>query len=146
MSGGIASRDTSHAFIAPPRHPTVSASPAAIGIPVCQSRTAAPNDDSRESHHRADRQVDAAAHDDRRQRNGKQPQLDAESRNLEEVRNREEVVRDDGEEGDFRHERQRQDPLAVRRPALEPGRIIAGFASPSLRPSARGASAPRAAR
>ncbi len=67
-----------------------------------------PNTTADEAHHGADRQVDAAADDHRRQRHGQQPELHAEPGDLEEVADGEEVRRNDGEERDLRDEREEQ--------------------------------------
>jgi hypothetical protein len=52
--------------------------------------------------------------------NREQAQLDAESRNLEEVAQREKIRRDRREEHDLAAERQQQHPFAVRKPPLAP--------------------------
>ena len=122
MSGGMSKRAMSHAFNAPPAHPTDSANAAAAGsgqVPVLVRRA---EHHRGQPHHRSDRQIDAAADDHRRQRHGEQPQLDAEAGDLEEVSEREEVLRDGREERDLGGERQQQDPLTVREPALAPVR------------------------
>ena len=93
MSGGNLSRVISTAFSAPPsdaeqqrqrdRRPA-SAAPA--------SRHSAPSTTADEPHHRADREIDPAGDDDRRQREREQPDLHGESRDLERVARRREVV------------------------------------------------------
>ena len=85
MSGGMSSRAMSSALSAPPAAPTSSASAAATGSGSCQSLAAAPNTTADRPDHRADRQIDAAGDDDRRQRDRQQAKLDAQPGDLEEV-------------------------------------------------------------
>ena len=109
MSGGMFSRATSTAFSAPPAQPTSSAMQARrprMQPPVPARRA---EDDGRQPHHRADRQVDAAGDDDRRQRDRQEPELHAEARDLEEVPGRGEVRRDEREERDLGRQRDEQD-------------------------------------
>ncbi len=87
----------SSALSAPPAAPTISADAAATGSGRPKSCCAAPNTTADEAEHRADRQVDAAGDDDRRQRDGQQPELHAEPGDLEEVA--------DGEESSARRRR-----------------------------------------
>lgn len=63
-----------------------------------------------ETHHRADRQIDPAGDDDRRHRDGQDADLDAYTRDLEEVRQRQEARRHDREQDDFEDERAQQRP------------------------------------
>ena len=98
MSGGMPSRATRTAFSDPPAAPTATAHSRGrewMQPPVAGCRS---KDDCGQPHHRADRQVDAASDDDRRQRNGEEAELDAETRDLEEVAGRREVRRDASEE------------------------------------------------
>src|SRR5207342_375317 len=78
--------------------------------------------DRGEPHHRADREVDPARDDDRRQRDGEQAELDAEPRHLEEVAEGEKVRRDQREKQRLGGQHQEEHPLAVREPPLPPRR------------------------
>ena len=69
-------------------------------------------DDRREAHQRADREVDAAADDHRRQRHGQQADLDAQPQHLEGVGEREEVRADRREDRDLDQQDRRQDRLS----------------------------------
>ncbi len=86
ISGGSSSRAMSTAFSAPPAAPTSKREQhGRSGSASCQSREAAPKTTADEPHHRADREIDAAGDDDRRQRDGQQAELDAEPQDFEEV-------------------------------------------------------------
>ncbi len=109
MSGGIFSRATSTALSVPPGAADEQRDERGrrwMEPPVPARRA---EDDSREPHHRSDRQVDAAGDDDRRQRNRQEPELHAEARDLEEVPGCGEVRRDEGEERDLGRQRDNQD-------------------------------------
>ena len=69
-------------------------------------------DHRRESHHRADRQVDSAGDDDRRERDGQQPDFYAQPRDFEEVPGGREVRRDRREKRDLDCQRDEQDGVA----------------------------------
>ena len=70
--------------------------------------------DRRQTHHGADRQVDAAGDQNRRQRHGEQPELGVQPRDLEEVGEREEVRRDEGEDRHLDGNRTRGRPFGMR--------------------------------
>ena len=77
-------------------------------------------DHRRESHHRPDRQIDSAGDDDRRERDGQQPELNAQARDFEEVPGGREVRRDCRKERDLDRQRDEQDgvpgPESIERP------------------------------
>ena len=85
MSGGIDSRATSAAFSRPPARPVEQADDRAHHDRQAPVLPRHAEEHGREAHHRADRQVDAAGDDHRRQRNRQQPELDAEPADLHEV-------------------------------------------------------------
>ena len=78
-----------------------------------------PEHHSREAQHGADRQVDAACDDHRRERHGQQPELHAEPGDFEEVADGEKVRRNDGKERDLREDSEDQPPFAIRKQARQ---------------------------
>ena len=109
----------SSAFSAPPASPTSTRGGSGDGdrqMPVGRGDA---EDDRREPHHRADRQIDAAGDDDRRQRHREQAELDAQARDLEDVAGGEEVRRDRREDHDLGGEREQQAAIRC------PGRALA---------------------
>ena len=83
-------------------------------MPVVVGRA---EEDRGEPHHRPHRQIDAAADNDRGQRDGQQPELDAQPDDFEQVAQRKEVLGYCCEERDLGDERQQEDPFAVRQRA-----------------------------
>ena len=108
ISAGSRSREISTAFSPPPAQPTASATAAAAGIGQMQIAPRRAETDRGQPHHRADREIDAAGDQNRRQRDGEQAELGVQPRDLEEVGEREEIRRDDGEDRHFGRKRGRE--------------------------------------
>ena len=118
----------SRALSAPPAAPTISADTAASGMERPKSLCAAPNTTAERPSIGADRQVDAAGDDHRRERHGQQPELHAEPGDLEEVADGEKVRRNDGEERDLREDSEDQPPFAIRKQARQRRHVYCGGA------------------
>jgi hypothetical protein len=86
----------------------------------------------RESHHRSHGQIDAAGNENRRQRDGEQPQLHAQPRNLEEVSRGGKVRRDRREQHDLESQRREHRPLAVGRPGEAASRLHGQTCPPTI--------------
>ena len=91
ISGGMPSRAIEERVQRPAGGADRERDSAAASGSAAPSRASRSEDDRRQPHQRADRQVDAAGDDDRRQRNGEQADLDAEPQRLEGVAGGEEV-------------------------------------------------------
>ena len=76
--------------------------------------------DRRQAHHRADRKIDAAGDDDRRQHQREQPDLDRQPRDLECVGGGQKVVAGHAEDGALEAQHEQQHPLVVREEPLAP--------------------------
>ena len=80
-------------------------------------------DDGRQTHERADRQVNATAGDHRRQGHGQQADLDTQAQHLKGIGQREEVGADYRENHDLDRQQSDQDPLSRLQPEPSPGGV-----------------------
>src|ERR1043166_7392380 len=116
ISGGMSSRAISVALSAPPARPGPRGA-ADADVPVLHGGA---EHDGGQPQHRTDGQIDPAADQNRRQRNGEQSELDARPQDFEPVGDRQELRREAAERDDLEQHRDRENDSGTPRHAAPP--------------------------